>query len=122
MAPYRSPTAFLIVISDQVFEHVLDHENAFREIHRVLKQGGVSIHVIPAKWQIIEQHIYVPFGGLIKASCYYYFWALMGIRTKWQKGLSAQETAKRNTKYAKESLNYLSCRQYEQMMSKIHFA
>jgi SAM-dependent methyltransferase len=116
------PNSFFdLVISDQVFEHVLDQEKAFREIHRVLKTGGVSIHVIPAKWQILEQHILVPLGGLIKSYPYYYFWAALGIRTKWQKGLSAEETARRNLKYSKESLNYLSCREYEILMSKISF-
>jgi len=112
---------FDLVFSDQVFEHVLEQEVAFREIHRVLKKGGVSIHVIPAKWQIIEQHISVPFGGLIRSYPYYYLWALLGIRHKWQKGLSAKETAIGNLKYAKECLNYLSCREYEKMMSKIPF-
>ena len=112
---------FDLVLSDQVFEHVLEQEGAFREIHRVLKRGGVSIHVIPAKWQIIEQHISVPFGGLIRSYPYYYLWALLGIRHKWQKGLSAKETAVGNFKYAKECLNYLSCREYEKMMSKIPF-
>jgi SAM-dependent methyltransferase len=112
---------FDLVISDQVFEHVQDQEKAFREIYRVLKKDGVSVHVIPAKWQIIEQHMYVPFGGLIKSPNYYYFWALMGVRTKWQRGLSAKETARRNTVYAKESLNYLSCREYERLMARIPF-
>lgn len=112
---------FDLIISDQVFEHVLHQEEAFREIYRVLKEGGVSVHVIPAKWQIIEPHIFVPFGGLIKAFFYYYFWAMLGIRNNWQKGLSVKETAKRNTLYAKENLNYLSCREYQTMMSEIHF-
>ncbi len=112
---------FDLIISDQVFEHVLEQEKAFREIYRVLKNGGVSIHVIPAKWQIIEPHIFVPFGGLIKAYFYYYFWALLGVRNKWQKGLSAKEVATRNFHYARESLNYLSCREYQKMMSEISF-
>jgi ubiquinone/menaquinone biosynthesis C-methylase UbiE len=112
---------FDLIISDQVFEHVQDQEKVFREIYRVLKRDGVSVHVIPGKWQIIEQHMYVPFGGLIKSASYYYVWALMGIRTKWQRGLSAKETAKRNTVYAKESLNYLSCGEYERLMSRIRF-
>ena len=112
---------FDCVISDQVFEHVFEQEQAFREIHRVLKSEGVSVHVIPAKWQIIEQHLLIPFGGLIKSYPYYYFWALLGIRTKWQKGLSAKETASRNLKYAKECLNYVGCREYQRMMSQIPF-
>src|SRR6478609_3547141 len=70
---------FDLVISDQVLEHVSEQEKAFREIYRVLKAGGVSVHVFPAKWQVVEPHMHVPFGGLIKLYSYYYFWALLGI-------------------------------------------
>jgi SAM-dependent methyltransferase len=57
--------SFDFVFSTSVFEHVLDHEGAFREIHRVLKAGGVSIHVFPARYRPIEPHI---FGGLFPKS------------------------------------------------------
>ena len=112
---------FDLIISDQVFEHVLHQRKAFNEIYRVLKNGGVSIHVIPAKWQIIEQHIFVPFGGFIKTYSYYFFWALMGIRNNWQSGLSVREVARCNNSYAKKYLNYLSCREYQKMMPEIQF-
>jgi SAM-dependent methyltransferase len=52
-----------LVISDQCFEHVMNQRLAWQEIVRILKPGGVSVHVIPAKWQIIEPHIKVPLGG-----------------------------------------------------------
>jgi ubiquinone/menaquinone biosynthesis C-methylase UbiE len=56
---------FDFVFFDQVFEHVLDQPTAFGEIVRILKLGGVSVHVIPAKWQLIEPHIkVVPLGRL----------------------------------------------------------
>lgn len=112
---------FDLIISDQVFEHVIEQEQAFREIHRVLKPGGVSIHVIPAKWQLIEPHIYVPLGGLIKSYAYYYVWAMLGVRNPYQRGLSAKEVAKRNITYARESLKYVSCREYQRMMAAITF-
>ncbi|MBM4259675.1 MAG: class I SAM-dependent methyltransferase [Deltaproteobacteria bacterium] len=51
------------VFSDNVFEHVLDQPAAFREIIRILKPGGVSVHVFPTKWQLIEPHIKTPLGG-----------------------------------------------------------
>jgi hypothetical protein len=44
--------------SGQVFEHVSDRVSG-----DPLRAGGLRIH--GAKWQIIEQHRYVPFGGLI---------------------------------------------------------
>lgn len=112
---------FDLIISDYVFEHVLEQDQAFREIHRILKKGGVSVHVMPGKWQMIEPHIWVPLGGLIKSYTYYYFWAWLGIRKPRHKGLAVGEVAKKNLKYAKTALNYLSCREYEKMLSKIPF-
>jgi SAM-dependent methyltransferase len=114
---------FDLIISDQVFEHVSDQEQAFWEIYRVLKPGAVSIHVMPAKWRLIEPHIYVPLGGLRPFKCYAYFyiWALLGVRNPYQQHLSAAETAKENVKYSRDCLNYLSCRQYHYLLSKIPF-
>ncbi len=38
---------FELVISEDVFEHVRDHEKGFREICRVLKVGGYHIFTVP---------------------------------------------------------------------------
>ncbi|UVT15968.1 MAG: class I SAM-dependent methyltransferase [Nitrospira sp.] len=111
---------FDLILSDQVFEHVHDQQVVFREIHRVLKPGGVAVHVLPAKWQIIEPHLHVPLGGLIpfKRYAWYYFWALLGIRSPYQRGKSASYVAQWNLKYATECLNYLSCRQYAKLLQQ----
>ena len=105
---------FDLIISDQVFEHVMDQPRAWREIVRVLKPGGISVHVIPAKWQIIEPHIKVPFGGLqvFKHYTYYYLWALLGVRNEFQTGRPPSRVAERNLEYARKELNYWSSRQY----------
>ena len=115
--------SFAFVFSDQVFEHVLDQETAFREIYRVLQPGGCSVHVIPAKWQVIEPHIYVPFGGLdpCKRYSYYLLWAWLGIRNEFQRSLTPAEVARRNTEYASTSLHYLSCRQYRRLFRGLSF-
>jgi SAM-dependent methyltransferase len=120
----RIPVAddsFDFVFSDQVFEHVLDQPMAWQEIVRVLKPGGVSVHVIPAKWQLIEPHIKVPFGGLrlLKKYPYYMLWATLGIRNEFQRGLSAREVAARNHHYAHTGLNYWSSRQYKRLFSTL---
>jgi SAM-dependent methyltransferase len=105
------------VFSDQVFEHVLDQPTAFQEIVRVLKPGGVSVHVIPAKWQVIEPHIKVPLGGLrlFKRYPYYWAWASLGVRNQFQQGLKAREVARRNYEYAHTGLNYWNCQQYRRL-------
>ncbi len=120
----RIPVAndsFDFVFSDQVFEHVLDQAMAWQEVIRVLKPGGVSVHVIPAKWQVIEPHIKVPFGGLrlLKKRPYYMLWAILGIRNEFQNGLSAREVAARNYHYAHTGLNYWSSRQYRQLFNRL---
>lgn len=112
---------FDFVFSDQVFEHVLDQPTAFREIVRILKHGGVSIHVIPAKWQLIEPHIKVPLGGLrlFKRTLWYLLWAALGIRNQYQHGATTREVARRNYKYAHTELNYWSCREYQRLFSAL---
>jgi hypothetical protein len=59
-------------MSGQVFEHVKEQAQAFHEIFRVLKPGGVNINVIPAKWKFIEPQIYVPLGGFEPFKFYAY--------------------------------------------------
>jgi SAM-dependent methyltransferase len=103
--PYDSGT-FDFVVSSQVMEHVLDHEAVTREIARVLKPEGIAVHTFPGRYFLIEPHMYVPLGGHIKSHAYYLFWALMGIRNEHQKGLSARETARLNTLYARTGLSY----------------
>jgi len=112
-----SDASFDFVFSDQVFEHVLNQPLAWQEIVRVLKPGGVSVHVIPAKWQVIEPHIKVPLGGLhpFKRYPYYLLWAILGIRNEFQNGLSAREVARRNYHYARTNLNYWSSWQYRRL-------
>lgn len=112
------------VFSDQVFEHVSDQPRAWREIYRVLKPGGVSVHVIPAKWQLIEPHNKVPLGGLrlFKRRAWYGFWALVGVRNEYQDGLSIAEVARRNYAYAHSSLWYWSSRQYRRLFRKMPWA
>ncbi len=77
-------------------EHVMEPESAFREIHRVLKPGGVSLHNFPSKWRPIEPHMFIPFGGAIQSYGYMLFWALLGVRNHFQKGLPVREAARRN--------------------------
>jgi SAM-dependent methyltransferase len=120
--PFPDAT-FDLIISDQVFEHVLEQEQAFREIHRVLKPQGVSIHVMPAKWQLIEPHIHVPLGGFkpFKHYAWYYLWALLGVRNSYQRRRPAATVARENLTYARECLNYLSCRQYRRLFGSLPF-
>lgn len=106
---------FDMIFSDQVFEHAQDQDVVFAELHRITRPGGVHLHVIPAKWQIVEPHIYVPLGGLIRFRWWYRLWATVGIRNEFQHDLPSREVAERNFHYAHEGLNYVSTWRYRRL-------
>lgn len=53
---------FAATVSNQVLEHVRDHDMFFAETARVTQTDGVSVHVFPSKHTWIEQHTLVPFA------------------------------------------------------------
>ena len=52
---------FDVIVSNQVFEHIDDFEPPVREIHRVMKSGGVFINIFPSVEVWREGHIGIPF-------------------------------------------------------------
>jgi SAM-dependent methyltransferase len=68
--PYRLPyedNSFDMVFSTSVLEHAQNTEGVFREIYRVLRNGGISMHYYPSKWYLpSEPHIHIPLAN--------YFW------------------------------------------------
>ena len=57
--PFDDDT-FDVVVSDQVFEHVVPLEASVREIERVLRPGGVAYHHFPSRRGVAEGHIGIP--------------------------------------------------------------
>lgn len=53
--------SFDFITSNQVLEHVRDHDFAFREIHRCLRTEGVSINIFPTREVLWEGHALMPF-------------------------------------------------------------
>lgn len=107
--PYRLPfddNKFDCVVSDQVLEHVMDYDSTFREIHRVLKPGGISLHVFPSRYTFIEPHVFVPVATLIRNRTWLYFWALLGVRNQFQQGNDAREVTRLNYRYLNAHTNY----------------
>lgn len=110
-----------LIISEQVLEHIQDQALLLREMHRVLRPGGIALHEFPARYRLIEPHIYVPFGGVCAHRWWYKLWALSGIRNEFQKGLTATETADRNAFYFVEGLNYVPNSFYRVVWDRIGF-
>ncbi len=57
--PFSNQT-FDFVVSNQVLEHVWDHNHFFMEQARVTNVKGFSIHIFPVKEVIIDGHIFLP--------------------------------------------------------------
>lgn len=52
--------AFDVVITNHVIEHVADQEMHLREIHRVLRDGGVCYLATPNRYRLVEPHYKLP--------------------------------------------------------------
>jgi SAM-dependent methyltransferase len=121
--PYRIPfddCTFDAVISDQVFEHVMDYPTTIREVHRVLKPGGVFLHLFPPRSTPIEPHVWVPLATMLRARWWLRAWATLGIRNQFQRKLSPAQAAEANFKYLTSRTNYLTKRELYRQFGR-HF-
>jgi SAM-dependent methyltransferase len=79
--------SFDIVVSNQVVEHIQDHDFFFSQNWRVLGENGFSIHLFPVKNYIVEGHIHLPFVHRFKQwpALYRYIKLLSSLRLgKWK--------------------------------------
>jgi SAM-dependent methyltransferase len=109
--PYRLPypdAHFDCVVSDQVLEHVMDYDAALAEMRRVLRPGGVFLHLFPSRLMPIEPHTWMPLGTIIRAPGWLRLWAALGVRNAFQRGMSAAEVARRDRDYLMANTHYPS--------------
>lgn len=57
--PYTSGSLD-VVVSNQVMEHVDDHDRFYAEMARVLAVDGFGVHVFPSRHCLIEPHLHIP--------------------------------------------------------------
>ncbi|MEW6530990.1 MAG: methyltransferase domain-containing protein [Thermodesulfobacteriota bacterium] len=119
MIPFEEET-FDLVFSFDVLEHVMDVSSVLREIWRVLKPGGKSLHSFPSRYRILECHTSVPFGGVYRGYPYVYFWAWIGLRNKNDKGRKAADVALDNYRFLTSDTNYLTSEDLGRLVSA-HF-
>jgi SAM-dependent methyltransferase len=109
--PYSLPfedDSFDFIVSHQVFEHVQRPEVACRELARILRPGGLSIHVFPSRHRLIEPHVYVPLASFYRSPWWLLLWAKLGVRNEYQVGLSSREAFDRNSDFLHDETNYLT--------------
>ena len=91
LEPYQltfDDASFDLCFSIQVLKHVLDYPAIRRELRRVLKPGGTGLHLFPSRWRLLESHIDVPMADVLQQRAYLTFWAMTGIRNRFQQGVS----------------------------------
>jgi len=120
--PYRLPhgdASVDVVLSTSVMEHVRDKPAVFREIHRVLKPGGLSLHLFPSRWYLpVEPHLLVPLANVFWPRCprwWFALWAWLGVRNGFQRGLDWREVVRRNLDYQRDGLSYWSNGRYRRL-------
>lgn len=125
-SPYRLPfpdDSLDVVVSTSVLEHIYEKRKAFEEIHRVLKPGGVAMHVFPSKWYLpCEPHLHVPLANVLWPkipTLWFSLWALLGVRNTFQYGLSWRETRDRNVAYAHNGVSYWPLRAYRRLSLEV---
>ena len=84
-ANYRLPYPddyFDFAMSNQVFEHVFNYVDVFRELGRVLKPGALSVHVFPGRGTPFEPHLGIPVTALAKTPAWLAVWSLIQRRNR----------------------------------------
>jgi SAM-dependent methyltransferase len=122
LEPYRLPfddDFFDVVISTSVLEHARNPDEYLVEIYRVLKPGGVAMHLLPGKWYLPwEPHILVPFANYFYPRCpswWFALWALLGRRHPLHRHLGWRDAAKACRDFYDNGVFYLSTRQHERL-------
>jgi len=115
---------FDVVSNNQVMEHVVDLDQALREIHRVLKPGGVSLSIFPDRSIWREGHTGIPFlhwfpKGSRPRLYYAWFMRSLGLGT-FRKGRTPWEFANYFSKWLDDWTVYRSERELEAAYRK-HF-
>lgn len=110
--------SFDFVFATSVFEHVIDQELAYAEIHRLLKPAGAFLNIFPSKWRPIEAHTNIPFGGVLTWRPYLKLCAVLGIRGANQETWTVEQLVALNHLFAMHGVNYLSGRRIAELLRR----
>jgi SAM-dependent methyltransferase len=110
---------FDIISSNQVLEHVSDHQRFMGQVHRTLNKAGVSIHLFPLIHYIWEEHIDMPLVHRISQynllKSYIKLCSLLGIGSygahKRDYGMTVDWYSEEHADYMSFMTNYLSSKE-----------
>jgi ubiquinone/menaquinone biosynthesis C-methylase UbiE len=91
-----------------VLEHVADLESAAREMYRITKPGGMTIHLYPAHHRLVEGHLHMPLVHWLPKSGtrrqMIRLYTLLGVEPHW-KELSSMPVREKADRYFDYSIN-----------------
>jgi len=107
---------FHVILSEQVFEHVSNLDALAAELFRITMPGGAGFHVFPAKWCVVEPHLFLPFAHwLPKNRLRYWYLYLMVNRISAWSGMEGKCVSDRVDTY----YNYLAQKTYYRSLKDI---
>jgi SAM-dependent methyltransferase len=124
MSPFRIPfddSSFDVIVSTSVLEHAQNPHEYLPEMYRVLKPGGIMIHVLPGCWCLpTEPHQYVPLVNWFwprVPDWWLLLWAKLGIRNEHQQGMDAASVVLRNRWMNQNNMFYPRHREYRRWVT-----
>lgn len=119
---------FDVIVSNQVLEHVSDHDLFFSETYRTLKDGGYAAHLAPLQHCLYEPHIRLPlFHRLNNHDLrvrYVRAMTLLGFKKQFERlpdtHTSVDEFSEREADVMREFTNYLSTAQVYRLGKRHH--
>ena len=118
---------FDIIFSEQVFEHVENMEIVLEELYRITKKGGAHVHTFPAKYHLVEQHLYMPIIHWVPKNqlrkWLMYLFVTLGKEPFWESlhNKSAIEKTQVYYNYSVERTYYRSAKRIKGLLSKYGF-
>ena len=119
---------FDVIVSNQVLEHVADHDRFFRETYRTLNDGGYAAHLVPLHHCLYEPHIGLPlFHRLNNHDLRVRYVRAMtrwGFKKQFERlpntSTSVDEFSERETDVMREFTNYLTAAQVYRLGKRHH--
>jgi ubiquinone/menaquinone biosynthesis C-methylase UbiE len=101
--------SFDAIVSNMVFEHVMNPPEVLAELHRVLRPGGAMLHMWPSDGAIFEGHCRrLLFAQNLRSSAYLRACHALGLGLRGTKPKTSREYADKWLRYMEERCNYLS--------------
>lgn len=110
--------SFDAIVSAEMIEHCFPLEGVMRECARLLKPGGVALHIYPGINGLIDPHIFVPLSPRIHVKPWLRLWAWLGVRNAFQEGMPVAEIVRLNRNFFDHGVIYRSNRVIRQTAAR----